>query len=153
MARRTPYVADGVLHIPGLRGDPEIGVDSASWVAWLTDPVTRSFSYQSPSCKYTARKEYRSRGGEYWVAYRKRGGKLHKTYLGKAQDVTLERLEDVAAAMAGGDSEVMVSPPPDATAADAGPARADIATKDGPTLPDDHVQERSHRAVRGDQLC
>jgi hypothetical protein len=26
MARRTPYVIDGVLHIPGLRGDSEIGV-------------------------------------------------------------------------------------------------------------------------------
>src|SRR3712207_5176270 len=117
MARRTPYVADGVLHIPGLRGDPEIGVDSASWVAWLTDPVTRSFSYQSPSCKYTARKENRSRGGEYWVAYRKRGGKLHKAYLGKAGDVTLERLEDVAAALAAHDDEATASLSPDVTAA------------------------------------
>src|SRR5215210_5001348 len=97
MARRTPYVVDGVLHVPELSGRPEIEVDSASWAAWLTDPATRSFSFQSPSGRYTARKEHRTRGGEYWVAYRKRGGKLHKAYLGKAEDVTLARLNDVAA--------------------------------------------------------
>src|SRR5215204_7597624 len=115
MARRTPYVADGVLHVPGTRDDPEIEVDSASWVAWLTDPATRSFSFQGPSCRYTARKEHRSRGGEYWVAYRKRGGKLHKAYLGKAEDVTLDRLEDVAAVMADRGGEVVASPLSDAT--------------------------------------
>src|SRR3712207_1463201 len=107
MARRTPYVLDGVLHIPGLRGDPEIRVDSASWAAWLTDPATRSFSFQSSSGRFTARKEHRSRGSEYWVAYRKRSGKLHKAYLGKSQDVSLARLKDVAAALAGRSGEVM----------------------------------------------
>jgi LuxR family maltose regulon positive regulatory protein len=152
MARRTPYVADGVLHVAGLRGGPELQVDSTSWAAWLTDPATRSFSFQSPSGKYTARKEYRSRGGEYWVAYRKRDGKLHKAYLGKAQDVTLERLEDVAAALTGHGNETKGSPPQDATAGDAGLARADAAATEGPTKADDQVQERSHRVVHGDQL-
>src|ERR687890_1282224 len=123
MARRTPYVADGTLHVPGPRVDPEIEVDSASWAAWLTDPETRSFSFQSPSCRYTARKERRSRGGEYWVAYRKRGGKLHKTYLGKAEDLTLARLEDVAAVMAGRGGEVMANPLSDVTSGDGGPSR------------------------------
>jgi LuxR family maltose regulon positive regulatory protein len=91
MARRTPYVADGVLRIPGLRGDPGIGVGSESWAAWLTDPATRSFSFRGSDFRYTARKERRSRGGEYWVAYLKRRGKLHKAYLGKPQNITLER--------------------------------------------------------------
>src|SRR5918997_6853418 len=103
MARRTPYVADGMLHVPGIGGGPEVEVDSASWIAWLTDPETRSFSFQGPSCRYTARKERRSRGGEYWVAYRKQGGKLHKTYLGKAEDLTLARLEYVAMVLAARD--------------------------------------------------
>src|SRR5918997_4254496 len=103
MARRTPYVADGMLHVPGLGGGPEVEVDSASWAAWLTDPSTRSFSFQGPSCRYTARKERRARGGEYWVAYRKQGGKLHKTYLGKAEDLTLARLGDVAMVLAARD--------------------------------------------------
>jgi hypothetical protein len=100
MTWRIPRVADGVLHVLDPSGGAEIAVASPSWIAWLTDPETRSFSFQSPSCRYTARKEHRSRGGEYWVAYRKQGGKLHKAYLGKAEDVTLARLEDVAAVMA-----------------------------------------------------
>src|SRR5215211_2134633 len=91
---------------PQLGGRPEIEVDSASWAAWLTDPATRSFSFRGSSGRYTARKEHRSRGGEYWVAYRKRGGKLHKAYLGKAQDLTLARLTDVAAALIGHDDEI-----------------------------------------------
>jgi len=32
MARRTPYVADGVLHVREPSGRPEIAVDSPSWV-------------------------------------------------------------------------------------------------------------------------
>jgi LuxR family transcriptional regulator, maltose regulon positive regulatory protein len=80
VTRRIPQVADGVLHVLDPSGGPGIAVASPSWIAWLTDPATRSFSFQGPSCRYTARKEYRSRGGEYWIAYRKKGGKLHKAY-------------------------------------------------------------------------
>jgi LuxR family transcriptional regulator, maltose regulon positive regulatory protein len=152
MARRTPYVADGMLHMAGLRGDPEIEVDSSSWGVWLTDPATRSFSFQSPSGRYTARKEHRSRGGEYWVAYRKQGGKLHKTYLGKAEDVTLERLEDVAAAMAGRGGQVMASPLSDAISGDAGPARADVAATKGTTTADDQVREHPRQSTSGAPL-
>ena len=44
----------------------------------------------------TARKETRARGGTYWVAYRKIDGKLTHTYLGRSEDLTLSRLEQVA---------------------------------------------------------
>ena len=44
MVRRTPFVVDGMIHFPGLHGDPKIGVESASWAAWLSDAATRSFS-------------------------------------------------------------------------------------------------------------
>src|SRR5215210_3989655 len=152
MARRTPYVADGMLHVPELSGRPEIEVGSASWAAWLTDPATRSFSFQGSSCRYTARKEHRSRGSEYWVAYRKRGGKLHKAYLGKAQDVTLARMSDVAAALSGHGDEVTASPPPNTTGGNAGLGGTAIAATEGSMAADDRVQERLHRAVHGDQL-
>jgi LuxR family maltose regulon positive regulatory protein len=142
MAWRTPYVADGMLHVPGFGGGPEVEVDSASWAAWLTDPSTRSFSFQGPSCRYTARKERRARGGEYWVAYRKRGGKLHKTYLGKAEDVTLARLKDVAAALAARDDEATARPPLYASAEVTGPAGAHATATKEPTTADDHVWER-----------
>src|ERR671911_1630409 len=127
MTRRIPQVADGVLHVLESSGGPEIAVASPSWIAWLTDPATRSFSFRGSSGRYTARKEHRSRGGEYWVAYRKLGGKLHKAYLGKAQDVTLARLEDVAAAMSDRGGEATARPPPDATAGVTRLAGADSA--------------------------
>jgi|SRR5215210_2593542 len=129
MAPRTPYVADGVLRIPGLRGDSGIGVDSVSWAAWLTDPATRSFSFHGSDLRYTARKEHRSRGGEYWVAYLKRGGKLHKAYLGKPQNVTLVRLNEVAAALAGRDGGAMARPSPDTSADGAGDGRSHPGTQ------------------------
>src|SRR5215212_11760572 len=142
MTRRIPQVADGVLHVLDPSGGLEITVGSPSWVAWLTDPVTRSFSFRSSSCRYTARKEHRSRGGEYWVAYRKRGGKLHKTYLGKAEDLTLARLEDIAAVMADRGGEVVASPLSDATSGDGGSSRrVDAAATDSHTAVDDQPRE------------
>src|SRR3712207_4396303 len=122
MRRRIPEVADGVLRVLEPSGGPEIAVDSSSWVSWLTHPATRSFSFRSPRGDFTARKEFRARGGEYWVAYRKRGGRLHKRYLGKAEDTTLERLEEIAAALAARYDEATARPPPDASAGVTGPA-------------------------------
>ena len=62
MARHTPYVEDGVLHVHERPGDPGVVVGSPFWVGWLTDPATRSFSFRGPSATYTARKERRARG-------------------------------------------------------------------------------------------
>src|SRR5215210_1489617 len=152
MARRTPYVADGMLRVPEPSGRPEIEVDSASWAAWLTDPATRSFSFRASGGRYTARKEHRSRGGEYWVAYRKRGGKLHKAYLGKAQDLTLVRLNDVAAALTGHGDEATASPSPDASGGNAGLGGAAVAATEGSQAADDRVRERSPRRPHGDLL-
>jgi LuxR family maltose regulon positive regulatory protein len=142
-----------MLHVLDSSGGPEIAVASPSWIAWLTDPATYSFSFQGPSCRYTARKEHRSRGGEYWVAYRKQGGKLHKAYLGKAEDVTLARLEDVAAVMADRGGEVMASPLLDATSGDGGPSsRVDAAATDSHTTVDDQLRERQRHSTSGDPL-
>jgi LuxR family maltose regulon positive regulatory protein len=152
MTRRIPQVADGVLHVLDPSGGSEIAVASPSWIAWLTDPATRSFSFQGPSCRYTARKEHRSRGGEYWVAYRKQGGKLHKAYLGKAEDVTLARLEDVAAALVAHDGEATARLPSDATAGVTGLAGADATVTDGPAAADDQVRERPRQSTIGDPL-
>ena len=101
MARRIPHVADGYF----MRKDhPErrISRSTRPWAEWLEDRATRSFSFEGPSGTFTARKERRSGSDEeYWSAYRKRGGKLRKVYLGKAEKLTLARLEKAATELTG----------------------------------------------------
>ncbi len=63
-------------------------------LAWLQE--VPSFAFAGQMGAYTARKETKQRGQGYWYAYRKRGGKLTKAYLGKAPELTLARLEEVA---------------------------------------------------------
>jgi LuxR family maltose regulon positive regulatory protein len=97
---QVPSVADGLLQGTGAGGVDGLVVGSPAWFAWLADEAARSFSFRSPSGAYTARKERRQRGGTYWVAYRTAAGRQHKVYLGKAEDLTSERLDEAAAALA-----------------------------------------------------
>ncbi len=70
------------------------------WQEWLRQ--VPSFAFRSRSGhRLTARKETRARGDTYWIAYRKIDGKLSHKYLGRTTDVTLLRLEEVAASLAG----------------------------------------------------
>jgi LuxR family transcriptional regulator, maltose regulon positive regulatory protein len=97
MVERARHVADGVLHRREPAGSPDLAVDSPSWFAWLDDPASRSFSFEGSAGTLTARKERRGGGVEgYWTAYRKRDGKLRKTYIGKAEKVTQHRLDEAA---------------------------------------------------------
>ena len=150
MAQLIPYVVDGVLHVPEASGEPEIAIGSPSWAAWLRDPVTLSFSFRGPSGAFTARKEYRVHGGAYWTAYRRRGGRLRKKYLGKAEKLTLERLNGAAEALARSDDGALASSVPDASAAgDAGRVRTDAAAKSGPKTADDQGRGSPQRGARG----
>src|SRR5438128_11627101 len=72
-------------------------IEGPAWFAWL-DAVS-SFAFHGQSGSFTARKETKQRGAEYWYAYRKREGTLAKKYLGKTADLTFARLEDVAGAL------------------------------------------------------
>src|SRR6266516_7069387 len=84
--------------------DERLPVGTPAWHAWLN--TARTFSFQSALGTFTARKEQASnkRGGGYWRAYRKRDGKLHRVYLGKSEELTLERLNAVAGTLAGQDT-------------------------------------------------
>ncbi|HWQ47018.1 MAG TPA: hypothetical protein VN376_09130, partial [Longilinea sp.] len=75
-----------------------ISVGSESWFTWLTDHD--GFVYEGKSGHLTARSELR-RGIRYWYGHRRREGKLAKTYLGKSDELTLERLEQASAILAG----------------------------------------------------
>jgi predicted ATPase/DNA-binding CsgD family transcriptional regulator len=80
--------------------DYQLLVGTPAWYAWLNK--ARSFSFRSAFGTFTARKEQASnkRGGWYWRAYRKREGTLHRVYIGKAEEMTLDRLNAVAVNLA-----------------------------------------------------
>ncbi|HET6531700.1 MAG TPA: LuxR C-terminal-related transcriptional regulator [Actinoplanes sp.] len=95
---QIPSVADGRLVRAGEAAGPAVG--SPAWFAWLAGDDARSFSFRAPAGTFTARKERRQRGGAYWVAYRTAGSRQHKVYLGKAEELTADRLGRAAAALA-----------------------------------------------------
>src|SRR5215469_3043029 len=65
--------------------------------------IVTTFAFSSACGTFTARKEQagNKRGGLYWRAYRRRNSKLHRAYLGKSEELTLERLNAIAAALSG----------------------------------------------------
>ncbi len=98
MARSIPKARDGVLQASTAEGtslDP-IAIGTAAWYDWLEQH--RSFSFEANRLTFTARKEQRP-GGWYWYAYRRTQGKLRTTYLGKSEELTLERLTTAAKAI------------------------------------------------------
>jgi hypothetical protein len=102
---KPPVVSGAWVYGPGLPSQG-IRLDRPAWFAWLTEPTTTSFSYPlyDRRCGYisgfmTVRKEPRQRGGAYWTAYRRQGGRLRKIYLGTASGLTQARLDTVAATL------------------------------------------------------
>ena len=101
---RLPSVRSDRLFWPDDEENPlaPVVVGTDVWYDWLANASVQSFSFEGQRGTFTARRE-RKRHGWYWYAYRKRGGKLSKAYLGKNEDMTLERLNAVAESlMAGG---------------------------------------------------
>jgi predicted ATPase/DNA-binding CsgD family transcriptional regulator len=94
---RLPLISShSILRLDGL-GDQEVPivVGTDAWYRWLIDQHIQSFSFRHPLGTFTARRE-RKRQNWYWYAYRKRAGRLRKTYLGKTEHLTLERLNAAA---------------------------------------------------------
>lgn len=80
-----------------------IEVGSPKFLSWLDNPDNRSFRFIAGFAgdqSFTARKEPSKKGeADYWYGYRKVETKLHKRYIGKSLDVTLDRLKAVAIAL------------------------------------------------------
>jgi LuxR family maltose regulon positive regulatory protein len=87
---------------------PQVDFESEAWQEWLAQQSSFAFSSRD-GYRFTARKESRARGKSYWVAYRKIGGKLTHTYIGRPRDVTVARLEQVAFFLAGQARQVATS--------------------------------------------
>ncbi len=91
-SRKTPLILSGYLYTD----DTYTGtrVDSPAWFAWLTTATT--FYYDGRQGTFTAHCERRQRGDLYWTAYRRYRSILSRVYLGKADQLTAQRLEEVA---------------------------------------------------------
>ena len=72
-------------------------------------PLTREWLEQNTSfafhsrlgTHYTVRKQRVQRGSSYWYAYRRQHGRIVKRYLGKTEDLTYARLEEIARLLEG----------------------------------------------------
>jgi len=96
----------------GKTTSPRLDFQGQPWQEWLEQ--VPSFAFVGKGGHHlTARKEMRARGNTYWIAYRKVSGKLIHKYLGRPVDVTLSRLEEVAAALAGQEIQAALSEPTD----------------------------------------
>src|SRR5436853_7280634 len=96
MARATPQVEHDLLASHG--GAAPIAVGSPAWFAWLEQASL--FAFRSGAGGFTARREGRARGGGYWRAYRTVAGSQRRAYLGRAADLTSERLRAAAIQLA-----------------------------------------------------
>ncbi len=95
MAHNTPLVSNGVLTFQKMAQEQQIPVGSPSWWQWLSNDSTTTFRFSDQQGSFTARREWK-RSGWYWYAYRKEHGKLHKAYLGKAEELELAHLSTIA---------------------------------------------------------
>jgi AAA ATPase domain len=101
MIRNRPVVAGNTLRYREQGHEKIVPVGTPAWYAWLR--TARAFTFRAASDQFTARRERagNGRGGWYWKAYCRRGGKLCSAYLGKAERLSLERLQAVAAVLKG----------------------------------------------------
>jgi len=124
MTGKKATVEAGMLH--GTTGDP-VAVETIGWQRWLQ--LHEKFRFKGKAGRFSARKECRP-GGLYWYGYRRRGGKLHKVYLGKSEELTLTRLEKAAADLAGNPFGLSIQK---VTSVEAAPASFAQQTKIRPT--------------------
>ncbi|HET8912306.1 MAG TPA: tetratricopeptide repeat protein [Ktedonobacteraceae bacterium] len=101
MPKPIPLVRDTLLVDRCEEHEQTLTVGTPGWYVWLAQ--AEAFAFTGPSGTFTARKEQAGnrRGGWYWKAYRKAGGKLSSAYLGKSESLTVERLRAIATKLAG----------------------------------------------------
>ncbi len=75
-------------------------VDTPSWYAWLE--TATAFSFTCEQGTFTAHKARAGnrRGGWYWRAYRRKCGRLSRSYLGVSGNLTLAKLREAACRLA-----------------------------------------------------
>jgi hypothetical protein len=96
MSKKDFSVSAGIMELPSGKC---FEVGSHEWWDWISSSQAESFRFE---CDFgvkgyrARREEIKSRAGSFWYAYKRVEGKLRKRYLGKSEELTLERLESVA---------------------------------------------------------
>ena len=93
-------VRDGHLTLAAAPTGDLVPVGGDAWRQWLRAPETTSFRFEDDGVAFSARRELR-RGQVYWYAYRRRGPRVEKAYLGRSDEIDLDRLQAAARRLAG----------------------------------------------------
>lgn len=89
--RRIPQLIHGKLIVSDQSTTSTILFGSVEWRDWVADQGHTSFSLPTQTGTITLRRE-RQRNNHYWYAYRWYDGRLHKSYIGKSEELTAEWL-------------------------------------------------------------
>jgi LuxR family maltose regulon positive regulatory protein len=88
-----------LLSEPTGEEDVTLPGDAAQWLGWLEKH--RAFAFDGRGGHLSLLKEWRLRGSHgYWYAYVRRAERKLKRYVGRSEQVTMERLEEIAISLA-----------------------------------------------------
>src|SRR2546423_2571597 len=93
--------AHHVYELHERQGHEALDIVPESQARLIWSSCISSFAFHGKHGSYTVRKERKQRGGEYWYAYARVGGKLTKRYVGRDCDLTPARLEQIAQELRG----------------------------------------------------
>ncbi|MBD2255691.1 hypothetical protein [Nostoc parmelioides] len=94
---KLSVVGEGLLSPHNSTNIIEINKQWQKWQKWLE--TAQSFRYvpNNNEPPYTARQEKGSKGqASYWYGYRKVGGVLRKCYIGRGEDLSITKLDEIA---------------------------------------------------------
>ncbi|QIR41847.1 hypothetical protein HCG51_34765 (plasmid) [Tolypothrix sp. PCC 7910] len=94
---KLSVVGEGLLSPHNSTNIIEINKHWHKWQKWLE--TAQSFRYvpNNNEPPYTARQEKGSKGqASYWYGYRKVGGVLRKRYIGRGEDLSITKLDEIA---------------------------------------------------------
>src|SRR5689334_16507744 len=103
-----PEHASYELHKQGSSSRLKVAGGEPAWMEWLEGHG--GFAFDGLNGRINVLKEARKGGAGYWYAYRRQGRRTAKRYLGRSAELTPERLEQAAAALA---NMPQPTPPPD----------------------------------------
>lgn len=100
------------LHTQGQSVQQLYPEDDSAFSCWLE--TRTSFAFVGRSGRLSVLKEARPRGTGYWYAYHKQSQHTRKRYLGRTDQLTLARFEQVAQALTDEPVSASAAPRPDA---------------------------------------